>query len=173
MSFTVACGKYGPPLPPSAYAPKAVEGVLITLVGENLNISWSMPSKDRRGKSLQSLDEVSLYSRLLPSPTAQVTTLDDFSEAQSFKVIGFEAKSDRATTIAPGVVANDVPKTVTTSAGILSIQAPPVNHPIQLILLPKNQDGELGDATSIYQVTRKSDGSIETVTITTAKSPVS
>lgn len=172
-SFTIACGKYGPPLPPSAYAPKAVDGVVISLVGESLNVSWSMPSQDRRGKSLQSLDEIVLYTRLLPSPTAQVTTLDEFSEVQTFIVSGFEAKKDRTTTIAPGVVANDVPKTVTTTLGNLALKAPPINQPIQLILLPKNQDGELGEASNIYQVTRKADGSIETVSITTAKSPVS
>lgn len=171
--YVFACGKYGPPLPPSAYAPKELQNVTFALNGDEILVSWMMPTEDRRGKSLQSLDEVILYTRMLPSPTAESVGIDDFKQQQVFYVEGFQAKKESATTLAPGVTANDAPLKKATKSGTLTFKAPEVNQPLQVILAAFNQGGVAGDASNIYQLTRKSDGTLETVSIPTERSPIS
>jgi len=51
-----SCGRYGPPRPPEAFAPKAVNELLVTPTSDKLTFQWKSPDKDLRDKELKSLD---------------------------------------------------------------------------------------------------------------------
>ncbi|MCI5065154.1 hypothetical protein MRY87_05485 [bacterium] len=49
------CGRYGPPLPPEAYAPAAVQQLVVSASVEGVQFQWQSPNDDRRGLELRDL----------------------------------------------------------------------------------------------------------------------
>lgn len=52
----VGCGKFGPPLPPEVFSPKAVDGLSVSADDAGVKLSWNSPDRDVRGDELRSLD---------------------------------------------------------------------------------------------------------------------
>lgn len=64
VSVSIAgCGKYGPPLPPEAYAPQAPQEIVVTGADQGVTISWVAPSSDARGKELTEINHYLLLRR--------------------------------------------------------------------------------------------------------------
>ncbi|PLX89081.1 MAG: hypothetical protein C0618_02900 [Desulfuromonas sp.] len=63
-SLLLACGKKGPVRPLNQPEPAAVETVELTQQGNNLQLSWSLPSRNRDGSVLTDPPVVEIYRSL-------------------------------------------------------------------------------------------------------------
>ena len=66
------CGKYGPPVPPEARAPKAVLQLVATPQADRVAFTWQSAEADRSGTELLSMDEYRVYQKeLTPGAPAE------------------------------------------------------------------------------------------------------
>ena len=167
------CGKFGPPVPPSALGPQKPPLASVKVENKVVVVSWGIPSSDRRGKDLISLDDIRVYRRKLPSvlEISQETDLE-WELVKSNPVSDFVKKNDET---APGPLAGALQATakspsnqtvalhefrdaIADSAGVY-----------QYVLLGTNQDGVRGEATDFFQVSLFQDGTSEVVVIPNTK----
>lgn len=56
FALLAACGKYGPPLPPESFSPRAVKQLQVTADTGGVRFKWESPDADLRGAELRNMD---------------------------------------------------------------------------------------------------------------------
>ncbi|NLF24630.1 MAG: hypothetical protein GX589_03115 [Deltaproteobacteria bacterium] len=59
----LGCGRYGPPLPPEEFSPRAVQDLKVVPGLQGVDFAWSAPSSDRRGKELKEIEGYRVYRK--------------------------------------------------------------------------------------------------------------
>lgn len=168
------CGRYGPPVPPTALAPQKPKSASVRLEANTVIISWANPSEDRRGKSLISLEDVKVYRRQLPS----VLQISDSSPSEwelikQEMISNFEAKKSKGGAPGPlaAVAAAPSAKSSAQVSGLIEYRdtLPSSDGVYQYVLQASNQGGVEGDVSDIYQVSFFKNGTSEVVVIPNSK----
>lgn len=174
ISSFLGCGRYGPPVPPTALAPEKPKSASVRVEANTVIISWANPSQDRRGKSLISLENVNVYRRQLPSVLQlSDSSPTDWELVKQELVSNFEAKASKGGAPGPlGVVAATPASKSSNQGGNLIEYRDTVSSGdgvYQYILQASNQGGVQGDASDIFQVSFFKNGASEVVVIPNAK----
>lgn len=94
-----ACGKYTVPLAPERLSPAAVEFQEITASSSGVTISWLAPTKDNRGKRLDTLRGYVVYRKELEKAADAIDPQVQFQEVQRVddsSLVRLEKKKDEA-----------------------------------------------------------------------------
>lgn len=173
-SALIGCGRYGPPVPPSALAPETPKSTSARVEAPNtVVISWANPSNDRRGKGLLSLDGISIYRRKLPSVLEVSESASDWELVKEEKITNFAAKSQASSAPGPlAAVSTNAPKNESTNVQTLleyRDTLPTIDGVYQYVLHASNQSGVEGDTSDIFQVSMFKNGTNEVVVIPNSK----
>ncbi|MDC0358178.1 hypothetical protein OAO01_05120 [Oligoflexia bacterium] len=76
--FFSACGRLGPPLPPEAFSPQAVQYLETFPELHAVRFAWESPGGDLRGQELESMDGYRIYRRELLKEADLVEDEDEF-----------------------------------------------------------------------------------------------
>jgi len=169
----LGCGKFGPPVPPSALGPQKPPLAAVKVENKVVVVSWGIPSNDRRGKDLISLDDIRVYRRKLPSVLENAQDADmEWELVKTDPVLDFVKKTDET---APGPLAGALqataksPSTPSVASHEFRDAIAESNGVYQYVLVGTNQDGVRGEATDFFQVSLFKDGTSEVVVIPNTK----
>ncbi len=62
----VNCGKVGPPLPPEVLIPKPVTDLTSRQIGNDIKLSWSLPTLNLNGTKATTLQRMDVYRQIVP-----------------------------------------------------------------------------------------------------------
>jgi hypothetical protein len=88
------CGKYLPPLPPEALAPKEVESLDVQAAPGSVNFSWDASDKDRRGKELQSIDGYTVQRKEIAKRGDETNPEIEFTDVAFVKDTHIEVREE-------------------------------------------------------------------------------
>ena len=92
--LATGCGKYLPPLPPEALAPKAVESLDVQAAPGSVNFSWDASDKDRRGKELQSIDGYTVQRKEIAKRGDETNPEIEFTDVAFVKDTHIEVREE-------------------------------------------------------------------------------
>ena len=90
-----ACGKYGPPLPPEAFSPRAIEDLQVSSKVSGVKFSWRSPSLDLQGEELEDLDGYFIFRRVAKNSAALVMDEEEFDEIARLEDVSVSEREER------------------------------------------------------------------------------
>lgn len=158
-----ACGRYGDPLPPEAFAPAQVQELTVVPKAEGLVFQWKSPEVDRRGKELDSLEGYSIYR------SSDVDEFEDFLRDPE------ELGEERAALEDTSVVVRDEKRKEAREKSLPSRRIGQSDELVKFefldsglvpgttygyVIVPKNQDGVEGDYRQFVRVEFRGERSV-------------
>lgn len=78
LLFVCGCGKYGQPLPPEVFSPRAVKSLQASGETEGVRFQWVAPDLDVRGKELESMDGYEITRKVFEGEEDFIAKKRDF-----------------------------------------------------------------------------------------------
>lgn len=162
LSFALlGCGKFGPPLPPEAFAPKAVENLETSVQMEGVTLRWQSPSENRRGQELAAIDGYAVYRSLIDDFESYIEDPFDASEKLAFLPDTHIAVRDELRDAAreKGLPTRKIKVDGTLRMfSYLDKDLEPGREYVYMIV-PMNQDGEEGEVSQYIRILFRGDSS--------------
>lgn len=160
LSCIVSCGRFAPPHPPEDLAPKAVSEFSVIPVTDKITLTWRSPDKDIRNKELKDLEGYRVM-RVNEKEVNETKPLDDFLVELAFIEDHNLVELDKMRKEAreKGEIARRVK--IAPEKKVFSYEDKELVNGETYIyrIIPINQGGEKGKASSIAKVLFKGEQS--------------
>jgi hypothetical protein len=155
-----ACGRFGPPLPPEALAPKAVEDLTAVARPQGVSFAWSAPDRDRRSRELKFIDGYRIQRKELSERGDETNPDVVFEDVGFVKDNHVEVREElRKEARAQGKVGRRIQAPKEATQFTFKDTKAEVGKTYMYQILPENQGGVKGVVNQIVKVAFRGDKS--------------
>jgi hypothetical protein len=88
--YVAHCGKVGPPLPPEVLIPKPVSDLSARQIGNDIKLSWTLPTLNLNGTKATSLQRMEIYRQIVPLPSATPAVEEISKQFQGSRIMSID-----------------------------------------------------------------------------------